>query len=283
METKKLNENTEYEKLAQYVYQCILNAEGFENITVQHNVQLDGKSGCKHQIDVYWEFTIGGITQKVAIECKNYNDTVSIGKVRDFYGVLHDVGNITGIFVTKIGYQSGAKLYADYYGIEIKEIRYPEEKDWAGLIKTIQVNFQIVNTLVKEWKIEPDFIWLKNNNLYTKEQCSIEIAIEGINNEIYIFDEKGNIITNFYELGNKLPWKEIENKSDIDYSVEYESAFIDTKNLGRIKINKIGMIYDIVTEANEPLIIDADAITKAIIKDVKSGKIKFVTKKGEIK
>ena len=283
MNTKNINENTEYEKLAQYVYQCILNTEGFENISVKHNVELEGKSGCKHQIDVYWEFTIGGITQRVAIECKNYNKTVSIGKVRDFYGVLHDVGNITGIFVTKIGYQSGAKLYADYYGIEIKEIRYPEEKDWKGRIKTIQVNFQIVNTLVKSWKIEPDFIWLKNNGLYTEEQGSVEIAIEGENNKICIFDEKGNEITNFYELESNLPWKEKEEKSDIEYFVEYESAFLDTKNLGRIKINKIGVVYDIVTEENEPLIIDADAITKAIIKDVKSGELKFVSKKGEIK
>jgi hypothetical protein len=112
------NENVEYEKLAQYVYQCILNAEGFENIAVKHDVGIKGKSGCEHQVDVYWEFTIGGVTQKVAIECKNYNRTVSIGKIRNFYGVPHDIGNITGIFVTKLGYQSVANFSQIIMGLK---------------------------------------------------------------------------------------------------------------------------------------------------------------------
>jgi hypothetical protein len=33
-----------------------------------------------------------------AIECKNYSKEVSVGRVRDFFGVIHDVGNVKGIF-----------------------------------------------------------------------------------------------------------------------------------------------------------------------------------------
>jgi len=42
---------------------------------------------------------------------------VSIGKIRDFYGVLSDLNNVAGIMETKIGYQKGAKEY----GITLKE------------------------------------------------------------------------------------------------------------------------------------------------------------------
>ncbi len=71
-----MNQNTEYEMLAQEIYQGLIDAQGIETIVVQHNVKLPGNSGQKHQIDVYWEYEIAGVRHKVAIECKNYNSTV---------------------------------------------------------------------------------------------------------------------------------------------------------------------------------------------------------------
>ena len=65
------NVNTEYEKLTQEIYKAINIQEGIQNVDVQHNVKIEGKSGCKHQSDVYWEFMFMGETHKVAIECKN--------------------------------------------------------------------------------------------------------------------------------------------------------------------------------------------------------------------
>ena len=89
-----MNLNTEYEKFAREIYQKLMNAEGINTINVKHNVKLTGKSGQQHQIDVYWEYQIGGVKHKVIIECKNYNATVPIGKVRDFYGLLADLTNL---------------------------------------------------------------------------------------------------------------------------------------------------------------------------------------------
>ena len=99
-----------------------------KNINVQYNIKLLGKSGCNHQIDVYCEFEMMGIKHYVAIECKNYSSKVSVGNVRDFFGVLYDVGNIKGIFVTKIGYRSGTEKFAKYYGVVLKELRVPTVK-----------------------------------------------------------------------------------------------------------------------------------------------------------
>lgn len=108
------NLDTEYEKLTREVYEEILKSDGFDTITVQHNVNIVGKSTQKHQIDVYWEFKVAGITHRVAVECKNYTSTITVGKVRDFSAALDDIGNIQGIFITKTGYQKGAKVFADH-------------------------------------------------------------------------------------------------------------------------------------------------------------------------
>ncbi|MEY4893969.1 MAG: hypothetical protein RL751_779, partial [Bacteroidota bacterium] len=102
MADDEVNEDVGYEKFAQSIYQTLLDNEDIKPTKVQHNVDLLGRSGCKHQIDVYWEYEIAGIVHRVAIECKNYNTSnISIGRVRDFFAALTDIGNISGIFVCK--------------------------------------------------------------------------------------------------------------------------------------------------------------------------------------
>jgi hypothetical protein len=88
-----MNPNTEYERFAQEIYQGLVDVDVVKTTNVQHNVKLVGKSGQPHQIDVYWEYEIAGIKHNVAIECKNYNSAVPVGKVRDFYGVLSDLSS----------------------------------------------------------------------------------------------------------------------------------------------------------------------------------------------
>ena len=112
-----MNPNTEYERFTQYIYQKLVNNDVLKPTKVLHNTKLTGKSGCEHQIDVYWEYEIAGNKHQVAIECKNYDSLVPIGEVRDFHGVLTDLNNVNGIMVSKKGYQSGAKKYAEEYGI----------------------------------------------------------------------------------------------------------------------------------------------------------------------
>ena len=99
------------------MYQELVAADVVKTTNVQHNVKLRGKSGQEHKIDVYWEYEIAGVIHRVAIECKNYKRKISIGAVRDFYGVLSDLNNVAGIMVTKIGYQEGAKEFAAHFGI----------------------------------------------------------------------------------------------------------------------------------------------------------------------
>ena len=136
-----MNSDIEYEKFTQEVYQELVNADVVKTTEVKHDIKLTGKSGQEHQIDVYWEYEIAGVRHKVAIECKNYNRTVPVGKVRDFYSVLSDLNNVAGSMVTKIGYQEGAKKYASYYGINLMELRTPKQGE--GIIGETILNFDI--------------------------------------------------------------------------------------------------------------------------------------------
>ncbi len=274
------NQNTEYEKLAQEIYQTLHRAEGIQTIDVQHNVKVKGKSGCEHQIDVYWEFKIADVAHRVAIEAKNYGSEVPIGRVRDFFGALHDIGDIKGIMVTKVGYQRGAKAFADFYKIDLKELRYPEEQDWNGRVKTLVI--EMVAFMPSIVKREPliDLQWLRDNNKI-KEGEPVQITFSGMSNEILITKISGERITDFHEMESNLPnhWKEEKN---LEHTYQFADGFILTKNLGMIKINGVKFTYDMVSSTTVTKS-DGEKIAHAILKDVRTGQIKFFDKDGNVK
>lgn len=271
------NENTEYEKLTQEIYQAICNAEGVKNISVQHNVKVPGKSGCNHQIDVYWEFEIMGVTHRVAIECKNYSSEVSVGKVRDFFGVLHDISNVNGIFVTKVGYQSGAVKFANHYGINLKEIRFPTEIDWKGRVKDIVITITAFFANIKERNIHFDFEWICEN---TNVKEGDRLVLSGMADEIKIVDASGELITTLYDIENELP-RDVE-VIDKTFEKKFNEAFITTPSGDKFKIYGISYLYDVVSES-ETSISEGDLIARAILKDVGSGAIKFFDQSGNIR
>lgn len=275
-----MNNNTDYEKFTQEIYQTLINAQGVDTIDVKHNVKLKGKSGQEHQIDVYWEYEIAGVKHKVAIEYKNYSSEVSIGKVRDFYSVLSDLTNVNGIMVTKVGYQSGARKFADFYGINLKELRFPNDDDWKGRIKTIVFQMQMVVPHIKQRIPLFDNDWLKANIKFP-EDGQMTYSLQGMANEIKIFDENGAIITDFHQLDNQVPhdWKAA---TGLEHTYTYDNAYLDVMPLGRIKIKGVKYIYDVNT-GTEEFSIDALETTKAILKDALTGEIKFFDKDGNVK
>lgn len=273
------NENTEYEKLAKSIYETIHASEGIHTVNIQHNVLVKGKSGCEHQIDVYWEFKMAGETHRIAVECKNYSQNVSIGKIRDYFGVIHDIGNIKGILITKVGYQSGAIKFADYYGITLKELRFPTEKDWEGRTKNIHINMSIFSTPIKNRILDMDMEWIVKNTSF-KEGDKLEVGF-CMNNEIKIVDIAGKEITNLYELENKLPhnWKP---GTDLKHRYDFEDAYLTSPNDKPMKIKGIEYTYDVIS-AKQETVIEGEKIAKAILKDIKTGNITFIDKKGNVK
>ncbi|EMW5809697.1 restriction endonuclease [Enterococcus faecalis] len=88
-------------------------------IEVINKHDIIGKSGVKHNIDVYYQFKLNGITHKVIFECKNWKTKISKEKVLAFKSILDDIPNSVGIMIAPKGYQHGAKQFAEHHGIEL--------------------------------------------------------------------------------------------------------------------------------------------------------------------
>ena len=277
----QMNPNTEYERFTQEIYQQLVNSDVVRATKVQHDVKLEGRSGQKHQIDVFWEYEIAGNKHQVAIECKNYNKLVPIGKVRDFKGVLDDLNGVNGIMVTKIGYQKGAKEYAKEYGISLKELRIP--KYGETIVGEIELHFHVESrqTLFKideQWTSEHhiniagykqrlDIIGPINSHKWSK---ATHIPLPTTDN--IIRDARGQEITSLELLEKQIPDHPTD---DFPYVFQYDDAYMNTSYWGVVKILEVKFDYEIEDRHNI-IKIDAEGFVKAILKDALCDKTDFM-------
>ena len=276
-----MNPNTEYERFTQEIYQQLVNLDVVRTTTVQHNVKLEGRSGQKHQIDVYWEYEIAGNKHRVAIECKNYNKQVPIAKVRDFKGVLDDLNGVNGIMVTKVGYQEGARKYAQEYGISLKELRAPRcGETIVGKIENC-IHSEIHYTLFhidEEWAAQNNFdIEGYRNRL----SLLFSFRTEFWNRPPYIYIERkddilrdthGNVVADLKLLEKKIPNHPTE---DYPFVFKFDEAFLESRYFGPVKILEVLYDYNVKDEV-KTIALDAGDLVKAILKDAQSNETDFV-------
>src|ERR1700687_4261693 len=128
------NTGIPYEHLVQGIFQAIHDQEEVSTIAVEQNTILQGKIST-HQIDVYWKFEKGGITYEAIVQAKDWQSKVKQGDLFQFNCVLCDLpGQPRGIFVTRTGYQQGAKDFAAAQGIILYEL--DERPKPAGIVLT---------------------------------------------------------------------------------------------------------------------------------------------------
>ncbi|MCL2717628.1 MAG: restriction endonuclease [Lachnospiraceae bacterium] len=106
------------ESLVQYVYQVISDIQ-YHDIFVQRKALVVGKSGTRHEIDVYYDFVLNGHIHRVLIECKDWKTKVSKDMVMILAEKTDDIPNSIGIIISTNGFQKGASEYAKYKGIEL--------------------------------------------------------------------------------------------------------------------------------------------------------------------
>lgn len=277
------NKNTglEYEKLTQLVFQQIVDADinGFQNIEVKHDVNITGKTAT-HQIDVYWEFEVGGILYRNIVQAKDWKNKVPQKEIMTFKAILDDMPiGTSGIYVCKSGYQSGAIDYAKAHGINIYELRDPKDEDWEGYIRTVVVNLELniphynnFNvTLDKQW-IDEHFPDINKDDLCTgtNETISMKFYDSGyqqieLNNFLYKF---------ILNKGNK-------GKIEVDFNKEGKLIYIKTLNIEHyIKVKKLCFDFEIHSHT-ENILIDGGSIIGMVLKDISNGKIRML-KKDEI-
>jgi hypothetical protein len=112
-----------YENLTQAIFQSILDQKEVSNITVERDVTLQGKT-TTHQIDIYWKFQKGLVQYETIVQAKDWSKPVDKAHLLLFREILNDLPNQPrGIFVTRSGYQEGAKEVALAHGILLYELR----------------------------------------------------------------------------------------------------------------------------------------------------------------
>lgn len=261
---------SQYEDFVESLYRTLLNSEGFDAIEVEKNkTDLKSNSGCTHQIDIYWKFKIAGRTYQTAIECKAYDKAISIGRVRDFYGVLDDIPSLQGIMVSLIGFQSGAKKFAEHYGIDLKEVRAPTDKDWEGRIKNIHHQFIVVTPVIRE--LHPDVTEGFRKTLMPEEE--MRLTFEGTNFDSLVVGAKGRHVSSLEEIRLSL---ETDNQAseDLVSTLPFPDCYYNDSCGKPIPIDSVTVRYDVNVDI-EHVHIFGDEAAKAIMKDVHSGDILF--------
>lgn len=275
-------QSVEYERLVRDIYQAIQQTDGLDTVQLLHNQRIEGKSGLRHQVDIYWERKTKGKLSRVAIECKYYSRRVEIGKVRDFFGVLSDIGEIQGILVTKVGFGSGAITFADHYGIQLKEIRFPQHQDWQGRLKDVVLEIKAFKAVVIGRKLTPDARWLLQERRVKGQDKFVSCSIpKDFEDQINIYNELGAKVTDFLEMKCGLPCRYLEEQG-LRYTYSFSNGYIDTTELGRIKISAIEFVYDVMAATIEATT-EGDEIAKAIIRDVKTNQLQLLDKHGAIR
>ena len=265
------NTGVPYERLVQGIFQAIHDQDQVNSVTVERDKTLQGKIS-RHQIDVYWKFEKAGITHEVIVQAKDWQSAVKQGELFHFKCILDDLpGPPIGVFVTRTGYQEGAKHFAAAQGIILYELdeppkppgivlstlgwaRYeaqlrsfkiqpkdPDEKPVEEL--ALGLNFTIFEPRHTKLRFQIDPAWLAANpSSGLTDQSSVTLAARQLL-EIILYDSNqapiGNLETVVREecaiiRGEELKSKHVERvfATDTFLGPEYtENGFVKIKNV----------------------------------------------------
>lgn len=274
-----MKQGSNYELLTQQVYQILLDCEWpGKNICVQHDIKLTGSSGQEHQIDVYWEYELGGVNNKVAIECKDYSKPLAIGKVRDFYGVLADLKDVKGIMIASNGFQKGAKDYAKSWGINLKELSVSNEIPVVAEIDN-HIHISLRQRLFKideEWAKEKGYnidsyrkrlSWMSMNGEEWLNASHLPLQTK----DSIIYDAQGNKVASIDELESGIG-KEIIG--GINHTFSFKDAYVKLDS-NLFKIKEV-LITDKEEDHYSTVRVTVNNFVKAILKDAIDGKIQNI-------
>ena len=274
------NTGIPYELLTKRIFQDILDQSDVKTIEVKHNVTLQGKAA-KHQIDVYWKFELNGFEYETVVQAKDWNQPVSQGALLQFKGVLDDLrGSPVGVFVTRTGYQSGARDYANVHGIKLFELREPTDQDYEGKIKEIHLRMHYQFPQVSQAQPVFDVEWAKAEKLrllLTDEDLTIKFA--GLDNQIFFKEANGTQVLSFHDASLKL----IEKATTLDsfQSLTFDKPlFIDSFNPKFPLVRCLGFQARVqIIEDSREIVLKAEDTVEFILKNIATNKMDFIHKK----
>ena len=261
---KVCDNSTDYELLAQRIYQDVLGILGFET-EIYHNVKVSGRSGVEHQIDVFWKLEEEGFCRKILVECKHYKESVSLIHARNLLGLIHDIPDSRGVLITTVGFQSGVVDFCNYYGIDLKLIRRPKDDDWTNGIRYLKAS--IVN----------GFDSIDNLNIVIENG----MASHSNDNQGSINDINSLVIKQRGVSRSVLDWIDSQiDKEHMELNIRHEldfkpsGAYLLYPENGKSKIKSVSAAY-CNNSAKDWVEVDALDFTQAVLEDFRTQKVEY--------
>lgn len=101
-------ENDDWKEFERFIYDAFRR----QGLKVHRDVRIKGRSGTRHQIDVFAEFRKAGLDFRVIIECKYLNKKVGLNIIREIDGLIDDVRAEKAVVVSRKGFTRGALRFA---------------------------------------------------------------------------------------------------------------------------------------------------------------------------
>lgn len=244
----------------------MLKFDGVENISVEHNVTITGKSGATHQIDVYWEFKLAGVTYRTCVECKNYKAAIKKSQVAAFAEILRDIGNANGIIATTTSYQKGARFLAQANNIRLVLVN--------NLITSVCYRIFSMRThfdnVAFNFNRESSKTALERNNLDTFE------ATYTYSGERSLLDSNGKNAGSINSIINSFPLNEGQNV------VACPHLHLDVEGLGLVQLDSISV--DVSYSKGRPIegSIESPHSAQAVIEDIVDKNCHYLHKDGSV-
>ena len=275
-----------YEKLVAELYYAVKTAEdlttNLKTLRFERNKKIRNSYGVDREFDIYWEYQLDGVVHNAAIECKNYNSTIPIEKMDALVGKLGDVKkDITPIFATKTGYQSGAVAAAEHHNIELLIVRrdISEWTDENGNRMALVRHITIEVTLFPPAQIHTftpiiDGDWVREHTTINPSEST---SIQGLTNEIFIDDRVNQERYSLQDLSARLQPQNF-SYGRFQEKKEFTDAYIEAPNNGSLKMLSFSVDYSLDQPLSETVEIESDNILVGVIEYLQRGEKKLVFK-----
>jgi hypothetical protein len=276
------NTGKPYEKLTKRIFEAILARQDVKHLRVEHDVPLPGIT-TEHQVDVYWEFEVGGITYRTVVECKDCKKPVGQGVLLSLFGKLQDLpGQPRGVVVTRSGFQKGAKQYAKAQGIGLYELRAPLDKDWKGFITSVEIKGELLAPKVHDVQFKADKQWL----LQEMSRIGISMAdlprITGMAGALRIEREDGSVLATLGDIIERHLLPDGVGPPEWREHVFAENAYIATgfPALPRVRLCGVRVLIELVVAFTQNIEVKLEQLVGLILKDVTTGTFRVFDAQG---
>ena len=158
--SKKDRTNNDKGTLLEQIVAMLHKEEGVKVDTNVFLTPLSGDETRKREIDVLLTSEVAGYLIRIAIQCKNYSKSITVGQVGEFKDLLEDVGipYQHGIIVSINGFQSGAEKRAKELGIKTFILEGLDESRLSAAVKDTFQFFVHLLLIVEELRIESEIM-----------------------------------------------------------------------------------------------------------------------------